>query len=150
MKTNLRFRLIVIFSFIMTASLVFADNDKPVEINQLPKLAQSIISKHFAGKQIAMATVETGILDKEYDVVFTDGSKIEFDRKGHWTNIDCKKSQVPAGLVPAKIAKYVNSKYAGQKIEKLEKDNREYEIELSNGFEITFNKNFKVVEIDRD
>lgn len=150
MKTLLRNTVIVFVSLFMTTAVAFADNDKPVEINQLPKLAQNIISKHFSGKQIAMTTVEQGIMDKEYDVVFTDGNKIEFDRKGHWTSIDCDKSQVPAPLVPAKIAKYVNSKYAGQRIEKIEKDNREYEIELSNGLEITFNKHFKVVEIDRD
>lgn len=149
MRKNLVNRLLVFVSVIVLSTAAFADNDKPVEINQLPQTAQQIIKKYFAGKDVAMATLESGILDKEYDIVFTDGNKIEFDRKGQWTSIECKP-QVPAALVPAKIAQYVGNKYAGLKILKIDKDNKEYDVKLSNGLEITFNKNFKVIEIDKD
>lgn len=149
MKANLRNRLMALVAFFAVTTTMFANNDKPVEVNQLPKTAQQVINKHFAGMEVAMATLETGIMDKEYDVVFTDGNKIEFDRKGQWTNIECEKSQVPSALVPAAIINYVKDKYKGQRILKIEKDNREYEIKLSNGLEITFNKRFKVLEIDK-
>lgn len=73
---------------------------------------------------------------------------MEFDKKGNWKEIDCKLSAVPAKLIPAKIASYLKSNYPGVKVLKLEKGNNEYEVNLANGMEITFNKNFVVIDID--
>jgi len=42
----------------------------------------------------------------------------------------------------------VNTNYSGNKILKIEKDRNEYEINLSNGVEIKFNKDFMVIDID--
>lgn len=148
MKNVLRNRLLALVSLLVISVSVVADNDKPITLKELPQIAQQLINKNFNGKKIAMTTMEPGILDKGYDVVFVDGTKLEFDRKGNWTNIDCGKSEVPAALIPAKIAAYVKENYNGQRITKIDKDNRKYEIELSNGLEITFNKNFKAIEID--
>lgn len=125
-----------------------ADNYKPIAVSQLPAVSQQVIKSHFAGKKVAMAKQETGLLDKNYEVVFTSGEKVEFDKKGNWKEIDCKLSAVPAKLIPAKIASYLKSNYPGVKVLKLEKGNNEYEVNLANGMEITFNKNFVVIDID--
>lgn len=125
-----------------------ADNDRPITLNQLPTVSQQIIKKYFAGKKVAMAKQETGLIDKDYEVVFTTGEKIEFDKRGAWKEIDCKLSAVPAKLIPAKIASYLKANYPGVKVLKLEKDNNEYEVDLANGIEIKFNKNFVVIDID--
>ena len=92
--------------------------------------------------------MESGLFEKSYDVVFNNGEKLEFDRRGNWTEIDCKMSSVPSALVPAKIRSYVKATYPGTKILKLEKDDNRYEVKLSNRLEVTFNKNFQVVDID--
>ena len=126
----------------------FADNDKPISMSQLPATAQQIIKKHFSGKKVALAKMETGLFEKSYDVVFNNGEKIEFDRKGNWTEIDCKMSSVPAALIPAKIKQYVKSTYPGAKIIQIEVDASEYEVKLSNRLEVTFNKSFQVIDID--
>lgn len=125
-----------------------ADNDKPIEISQLPATAQQVIKNNFADKKVAMAKMETGIFEKSYDVIFTNGEKIEFDRNGNWTDISCKLSAVPTALIPAAIRTYAKNNYPDTKILKIEKDRGEYEIKLSNGLEITFNKNFQVIDID--
>ena len=39
--------------------------------------------------------------------------------------------------------------YPGVSIRKIEKDDEDYDVELSNGLDITFNKKFQVIEIDR-
>ena len=126
MKSGLKRMVLAMLSFVALSISASANNDKPIEFDQLPQVAQQVVNKHFAGKTVAMVTLESGILDKEYDVVFTDGNKIEFDKKGQWTNIECKKSAVPSALVPAQITKHVNTKYAGKRIVKIEKDNRHY------------------------
>ena len=80
--------------------------------------------------------------------MFNNGEKVEFDRKGNWTEINCKLSSVPTALVPAKITQYVKSPYPGAKILEIEKDDSQYEVKLSNMLEVTFNRNFQVVDID--
>lgn len=125
-----------------------ADNDKPINMTQLPTTAQQTIKKYFGNKTVALAKQESGLFEKSYDVVFNNGERVEFDRKGNWTEIDCKASAVPAGLIPAKISQYVKSTYPGAKIVQIEKDDSQYEVKLSNRLEITFNKNFQVVDID--
>ena len=137
--------IVCLVTFQVSAS---ADNDKPISMSQLPAAAQQVIKKHFSGKKVALAKMESGLFEKSYDVVFNNGEKVEFDRKGNWTEIDCKMSSVPAGLVPAKIAQYVKSTYPGTKILQIEKDDSQYEVKLSNRLEVTFNRNFQVVDID--
>ncbi len=137
--------IVCLVTFQVSAS---ADNDKPISMSQLPAAAQQVIKKHFGGKKVALAKMESGLFEKSYDVVFNNGEKVEFDRKGNWTEIDCKMSSVPAGLVPAKIAQYVKSTYPGTKILQIEKDDSQYEVKLSNRLEVTFNRNFQVVDID--
>lgn len=126
----------------------FADNNKPITFEQLPAVAQQTVKSHFANGKIAMVTEERDLLEKNYDVVFADGSKLEFDAKGEWTEINQKQNEVPAALVPQQIADYLKNTYAGESIRKIEKDRKEYEATLSNGVEITFNKEFKVIDID--
>ena len=148
MKTIIKKTLMALVCLVTFQQAAMADNDKPINVNQLPATAQQVIKSNFAGKKVALAKVESGLIDKSYDVIFTTGEKIEFDRSGNWTEVDCKRSEVPAKLVPTQINTYVNANYSGNKILKIEKDRSEYEINLSNGVEIKFNKNFMEIDID--
>lgn len=126
-----------------------ADNDKPIAFSELPAAAQTLVQTYFQGKTIALVTVEGGgVSKKSYDVVFASGEKLEFDRKGNWTEIDCKGSVVPAALVPEAVREYVERTYPGQDIVAIEKDDGETEVKLTNRREITFNKKYQVVDID--
>jgi len=130
-------------------AMAWADNDKPIKVEQMPQRAQQFIKKHFSGSSIALAKMESDFLSKSYDVIFTNGNKAEFDKKGEWKEIDCKYSQVPSAIIPAAIQNYVKKQYPNTKILKIEKDNRSYEVKLSNGWEVKFDKNFNVIDIDR-
>lgn len=149
MKTIIKKIIMALICLMAFQTEMTADNDKPITVDMLPAAAQQTVKTHFASKKVAMAK-EEGMIGKEYEVIFTTGEKIEFDRKGRWTDIDCKMSFVPVKLVPAQIMNYVKTNYAGNKILKIENDRRksEYEVKLSNGLEITFNKNFVVIDID--
>ncbi len=149
LKTILKKTLVVLICLVAFQTQVWADNDKPISVSQLPTTAQQILQSHFADKQVALAKMDSDLIEKSYDVIFTTGEQIEFDQKGNWKEIDCEQSSVPTKLVPTQITNYVNQNYSGNKILKIEKDRYEYEIKLSNGLEITFNKNFVVTDIDR-
>ena len=72
-----------------------------------------------------MAKMETDWFDKSYDVIFTNGDKLEFDKKGVWTEVNCKYSAVPVAVVPEAIKKYVATNYPDAKMLKIERDNHE-------------------------
>ena len=74
------FLLVCLFSM----TIVKADNDKPIEMNQLPAKAQTFITTYFKDQKVALITQETGLFYKSYDVVFASGEKLEFDKSGDW------------------------------------------------------------------
>ena len=124
------------------------DNDKPIQIGQLPTKAQTLITTYFKHHKVALAKMESGLFYKSYDVIFTTGEKLEFDKSGDWTEIQCKASEVPVQVLPAEIRSYVSSTYPGAKVLEIERDGKKYEVKLSNGWEITFDNQFRVIDID--
>lgn len=140
--------LAVVAMFAMS-TMVMADNDKPVQVNQLPAKAQTFLNTYFKDVKVALATQDTELFSKSYDVVFNTGDKVEFDKSGEWTEVRCRQTGVPAAIVPAQIAEYVKTTYPDAQILQIERDDRgEYEVKLSNRWEITFNKQMQVVDID--
>lgn len=140
--------LALVCLFIMQ-SLAWAEDDKPIQLNQLPQVAQTFIQQHFPTHKVAMAKLESEWFDKSYDVIFTNGDKVEFDKKGEWTEVNCRYSEVPGKVVPDAIHQYVSSHYPNTKLLRIERDKHEYEVKLSDGWEITFNRQFQVIDIDK-
>lgn len=123
------------------------DGGKAISPGKLPQAAMQTINTHLPGRKIAIAKVESELFSKSYTVIFTNGEKIEFDGRGRWTEVKCKRSAVPASLVPAQIAQYIRANYPDCRILEIERDD-EYEVKLSNHVEVTFNKKFEVIDID--
>ncbi|MBE6276498.1 MAG: hypothetical protein E7096_09210 [Bacteroides sp.] len=139
--------LVTLVSFSFTS---MADDDKPIRVSEMPRQAQKFIETHFKGQTVALAKMETDFMSKSYDVIFTNGDKLEFDKKGHWTKVDCEHSQVPTAVLPVAIQKYIGQHYGRSKVKQIElTDRKGYEVELSNGVELKFNKKFQVIDIDR-
>lgn len=142
--------LAIVMAMFVCVAVVKADNEVPVTVNELPATAQTFINTHFKDKKIALAKKETGFFELSYDVIFTDGNKLEFDRNGNWKEVNCKYSSVPAAVVPQQISDYVKANYAGINILSIEKDDREYEVRLANRVELTFTLQFQLLDIDMD
>lgn len=101
--------------FFSVQTMLWADNDKPIQIGQLPTKAQTLITTYFKGHKVALAKMESGVFYKNYDVIFTNGEKLEFDRSGDWTEVKCPKSEVPAAIIPKAIRSYVKENYPNEK-----------------------------------
>ncbi len=148
MKRILRILMIAICCMVSCNMVANADNDKPISVNTLPAKAQTLLSQHFNGQKVILATIETGVINKSYDVVLQNGTKLEFDKKGNLTEIDCKQGKVPAKLIPQAIRNYLKKNYPAQAVKKIEMSKNEYEVELANGLDLTFNKHFQLIDID--
>lgn len=142
-------RLIIILSiFIVTVPAIFAGEDKPIAFSQLPETAKTFVKKHFPNIEVSLAKVDTDIFDKSYEVILIDGSKIDFDGKGNWKEIDCEFSQVPDAIIPEQIRTYIQANYKSVNVLKIAKDRRDYEVKLSNGLELKFNLKFQLIDIE--
>lgn len=136
-------------SVVTTTAAPLLDNDeRQITLSELPAAAQQFINKHFSNELPSLVVLDKGLVSNEYDVVFESGTKLEFNGEGEWSEIKCRTSAVPSDLVPKKIADYVAKKYPDTKIVELKREYREWEAKLSNGLELTFDKQFKLIDID--
>jgi hypothetical protein len=127
-----------------------ASDDKPINFNQLPAESQQLIKKHFPEQSIALVKMERDFFDKSYEVIFTNGNKIEFDRRGSWLEIDCKYTHLPEDLIPIQIRVYVSKNYPNIKIYKIEKEERNgHEVGLANGVNLEFDSRYNLIDIDQ-
>ena len=112
----------------------------------------SFVATYFPNSEV-IANIKDGT---DYEVTLDDYTRIDFDGglfgKPEWEEVDCRhaatQTMVPSALVPPAIENYVNRLHDSLPIVKLSKKNRRWEIELSNGVEIEFDKNFNVVDFD--
>ena len=148
MKRIFRILMIAICCMVSCNMAANAGNDKPISVNALPAKAQTLLNNHFNGQKVMLATIESGVVSRNYDVVLQNGTKLEFDKKGNLTEINCKQGIVPALLIPQTIKNYLKDNYAGQSVKKIEMNKNEYEVELTNGLDLTFNKHFQLIDID--
>lgn len=148
MKRMIRILMIAICCMLSCNMAANAGNDKPIAVNALPIKAQTLLSNHFNNQKVMLATIESGVVSRSYDVVLQNGTKLEFDKKGNLTEIDCKQGTVPDQLIPQAIKNYLMDNYPGQSVKKIEMNKNEYEVELVNGLDLTFNKHFQLIDID--
>lgn len=144
------FALVCVFTLFATA--LRADDDRVIAVNKLPQAAQTLLKTHFAKAKVAIAKVESDFLDKTYDVTFADGNSIEFDKNGKWKEIKCQQGSVPASVIPSFIKSYVKENYPGATVKQLEYDKRDkdYDVKLSNGWELKFDRNGNLIDLDND
>ena len=155
-------KLMILTTILMALgiSTACADNDKPIAVTQLPQKAQLFIKTHFPKEKVALAKLERDFLETRYEVVFTNGSKVEFLKDGEWKEVECKYSTVPTAIIPAQIASYVSQNYPDtqivQKVDTIEgseiiiraRSPIDYEVKLTNRLELTFDLNFNLIDID--
>lgn len=145
MKTK---KMLLTTLFLVFVSAVCYGRDVIITVSELPAAAQQLLTKQFPGKQVSMVKKDVDTFKVSYDVLFADGTKVEFDKKGEWTEVKTRPAAVPAFFVPAGISTFVNANYPNVKIIEINRERYGYEVDLSNGLEIKFDKRFRVIDID--
>ena len=77
-----------------------------------------------------------------------DSNKVEFGKNGNWEEVNCKYTSVPTAIIPTTIQKYVTTNYPDTRVLKIERDKKEYEVQLSNRVELKFDLKFNLIDID--
>lgn len=82
------------------ATAAFAGGDEvPVRMHELPDAAKTLVKKYFHDIEVVSSTMERGVAPS-YEVKLADGTKIDFDARGEWTDVERPGGVVPDGLIP--------------------------------------------------
>jgi hypothetical protein len=148
-----RFMIIAVL-FLSTVGVAMAtisrlnDDDRHITFAELPAKAQSFIKAHFTNSEVSYATMDRDFNSTDYEVVLSCGTKIEFDGDGEWKEVDCRRQAVSSDIVPKELQSYVDSNYPTAKICDIQRDQRGWDIQLTSGLELEFDKSFRLVGID--
>lgn len=119
------------------------------DVKVLPAAALKTIEKAYSVKDVSHIKIDSSFFGgDEYDVVFNDGTEIEFNSKGEWTEVDAGTKAVSPVFVLKSVAAYVKANYSGQKIVQVKKERNKYEIELSSGLDLEFDRAGNFLRID--
>ena len=115
----------------------------------LPAEAKTLIKKHFPNVKINHIKIDDHTFGgSDYDVILNNGTELDFNSKGALEEIDCGMDAVPAGLILKPISEYVANNFSGHKIVSLSIDRSKYEVELSNGVDLEFDRAGRFLRID--
>lgn len=84
----------------------------------------------------------------EYEVHFSSGTELEFDKNGDFKKVDCKHQAVPEGIVPLQVTRYVQTSYPSSLITEWEKMRNGWKAELDNDLELYFDKGYNFTGMD--
>lgn len=140
--------IFVLASIMMTAGIASADNDRIIAFDQLPAKAKEFVKQYFPSEKVSYVKEESDFMELSYEVVFAQGTKVEFSGQGEWKEVDCRYSTLNENLVPAQIRDYVSKNFPDTKFVKIEKGYRGYEVKLTNRLELTFDAEYRLVDID--
>ena len=140
--------LLIVLSLLSV--MACAGNDKITsDTNILPVSSRQFISDHFKDIPVSHIQIEKNLIRiSSYDVILTDGTNVEFNHKGEWKEIKRHGLPIPPAIIPEVIQDLIKKNYSSNKVVKIEKEIRDYEIKLGNGLEMTFDLKGNLIDID--
>src|SRR5690606_37358208 len=104
---------------------------------------------HFSEKEVVTVLEDTEyFVKKEYTVLLQNGTKIEFDGNGDWEEVKAKATSVPVKITPAAILQHIHKSFPNTYVKEIKRTRTKYEVEISNGLELEFDKNGLFLRID--
>jgi hypothetical protein len=140
---------LLLMTVVLAVMPMMADNDRMLTKEELPEKARMFLDRHFDQLEVLYAKAERDMgVVTSYDVVLEGNVKIEFNRSGDWTSVDCEKGQVPDSVLPQEVLDYVRKRFARAYVVEIERGVMGYDVKLSNDLELDFDKSGKFVRVD--
>jgi hypothetical protein len=130
----------ILLGLILSIHVGYADNKiYTTDIQKLPVNSQQFLQTHFSDVKVSHISIERSWIGiRDYDVILTDGTEVEFMKSGEWKEVNRRGLEVPQDIVLPAIANYVKTNFPGSIIVAIEKDDRKLEVKLNNGLELNF------------
>jgi hypothetical protein len=140
-------QILTLATILLLGFTTFAQNGMK-NIQQLPQKAQEFVKTHFNDYKVAYVLTDKELADIDYKIRFEDGTEIEFNAKGDWTDVSGKQNCIPTGFILKEITNYVNTYHNDLCITDIEREFNRITVELSNNLEIEFNSKGKLISYD--
>lgn len=143
-------KFVMLFVAVVLSVTGMYAGDKVVKgASVLPQAAKQFLKTNFSRQKIHHVKVDKKFLStSDYEVVLSNGTEVDFDSRGNWKEVDCGYNAVPDALLLRNMRSYIKSAYPGKKVVKIEKDRNEYDVELSNGVDLVFNRDGSFRRVD--
>lgn len=142
-------KFLAMVCMLLAVSVACAKGKVTRDINQLPTEARATIENHFPNASVSYLKIDKNIFRIEgYDVRLSDGTELEFNSKGQWTEVDRKNGAVPSSIIPDVVNTYMKENYGGQRIKEIKHNRRGYELKLANGLEVDFDNMGNFLKLD--
>lgn len=139
----------LIIGIIFVALPMAAIADGKLSNKPLPENITTYLTTHFSDTDVAFYKEKKCNKNEFYNIHLKNGIEIEFDKKGNLTDIDGNKKSIPSSILPTAIQSYLKEKYPEQSVWGIDKKKKnQLEVKLSNGWELLFDKNYQLVNID--
>lgn len=134
---------------VVTLSGAACAGEKVIVFAALPTQAQRFFHMHFSTKRVVKATVESDyFFQKEYQLLLSDGTKIDFDGAGRWTKVEMASAAVPVKITPLQILNYISQSFPTTFVTEIERTRNGYDVEISNGLDLEFNAKGRFLRVD--
>lgn len=145
MKTRTHF-LLGAFALVAVGITGCSKTSVSHDADSLPEKARTTLAQNFTAA-VTLVKSETNVgSTTEYDVTLSNGTEIVFRGNGEWDSVETPNDiPVPSGMIPTAIADYVKEKHTGALIVGIDKERTGYEVDLSNGVELSFDKDGNII-----
>ena len=75
-----------------------AQDDRIITLDRLPQNAKEFLAKHFPDKTPMVLKEDWD----DFEVMYTNGEKVEFLKNGEWKKVDCRTAAVPTSSSPSR------------------------------------------------
>ena len=140
-------QILTLATILLLGVSAFAQNGMS-KFEQLPAKAQEFVNNYFKDYTIQYIFCDKEFADVDYKIRFEDGTEIEFNARGEWTDVKGKQNCIPTGFIIKEITDYVNAYHKDACITEIEKEFNRITIELNNRLELEFNSKGKLISYD--
>ncbi len=120
-----------------------------IPASDLPAPSKTFLEAYFV--DVAVVRVERDIhsVTEYYEVHLADGSQIDFDQAGNWTEVDGNHKAIPTGFIHPTIVSYVATNYPTTVIESIDKQIYGFDVDLLNQVELRFDYQGNFLGLDK-
>lgn len=124
--------------------------EKNIAFEQLPAEAQVFVKNHFPNLKVVSVFEDVKPNHSEYDVLFENGTEIEFSSNGDWEEVTSRaNNELPASVVPPAILQHIKNQFPNTFVREIKKKRYGFEVEISNGSDLEFDKNGNFLRFDK-
>lgn len=135
------------------AAMASNPDEKFISVDKLPSTARKFIAAHYATQTVISVQKDIDD-DKDYKVLFNDGTSVEFAHNGDMKKLEAgKDASLPASveaLIPAAATAYLKDNYPDSKVTSLEPDGKGLKVGISGrDIKLVFDKKGKYLGADK-